>query len=559
MSVEENISLNFIEQFVEEDIANNKFPKPIHTRFPPEPNGFLHIGHVKAICVNFEIAKKYGGKTNLRFDDTNPSTERTDFVDAIKKDIKWLGYDWEDREYYASDYFEQLYEFAIKLIKDGNAYVDDSSSEEMAEYKGTPTEPGKNNEYRSRSIEENLDLFIRMKEGEFEDGTRVLRAKIDMASPNMLMRDPIIYRIKKETHHRTGDKWSIYPMYDFAHGQSDSIEEITHSLCSLEFRHHRDVYNWLIEKLGIFPSRQIEFARMNVAYMITSKRKLLKLIESKVVDGWDDPRMSTISALRRKGYPAGALRNFADKVGMAKRDNLIDMNLLEFCVREELNKTTKRVMVVLDPLKLVVRNYPSGKTEIMEAVNSPEDESLGTREVPFTKELYIERSDFMENPTKKYFRLGPGRNVRLKNGYIIQCDDFKKNSKGEIELIYASYYANSRSGSDESGIKTKGVLHWVSAELAIPVEVRLYDRLFTDPTPDVHEGKEFSVFINENSLTVNTKALAEPSLKDAKVGEQFQFMRNGYFCVDKDSTVENIVFNRTVTLRDTWAKLQQNK
>ena len=559
MSVEENISLNFIEQFVEEDIANNKFPKPIHTRFPPEPNGFLHIGHVKAICVNFEIAKKYGGKTNLRFDDTNPSTERTDFVDAIKKDIKWLGYDWEDREYYASDYFEQLYEFAIKLIKDGNAYVDDSSSEEMAEYKGTPTEPGKNNEYRSRSIEENLDLFIRMKEGEFEDGTRVLRAKIDMASPNMLMRDPIIYRIKKETHHRTGDKWSIYPMYDFAHGQSDSIEEITHSLCSLEFRHHRDVYNWLIEKLGIFPSRQIEFARMNVAYMITSKRKLLKLIESKVVDGWDDPRMSTISALRRKGYPAGALRNFADKVGMAKRDNLIDMNLLEFCVREELNKTTKRVMVVLDPLKLVVRNYPSGKTEIMEAVNSPEDESLGTREVPFTKELYIERSDFMENPTKKYFRLGPGRNVRLKNGYIIQCDDFKKNSKGEIELIYASYYANSRSGSDESGIKTKGVLHWVSAEHAIPVEVRLYDRLFTDPTPDDHEGKEFTDFINENSLTVNTKALAEPSLKDAKVGEQFQFMRNGYFCVDKDSTVENIVFNRTVTLRDTWAKLQQNK
>jgi len=559
MSEEEKKSLNFIEQFVEEDIASGKLSKPIHTRFPPEPNGFLHIGHVKAICVNFEIAKKYGGITNLRFDDTNPATEKTDYVDAIKKDIKWLGYDWEDREYYASDYFQNLYEFAVKLIKDGNAYIDDSTSEEMAAFKGTPTEPGKNNEYRSRSIDENLDLFNRMKEGEFDDGARVLRAKIDMASPNLLMRDPIIYRIKKVTHHRTGDQWCIYPMYDFAHGQSDAIEEITHSLCSLEFRHHRDVYNWLIEKLGIFPSRQIEFARMNVAYMITSKRRLLKLIESKVVNGWDDPRMSTISGVRRRGYPAAALRNFADKVGMAKRDNLIDMNLLEFCVREELNKTTKRVMVVMDPVKLIVRNYPAGKTEEMIAVNSPEDETLGTRIVPFTKELYIERNDFMENPTKKYYRLAPGRNVRLKNGYIIQCDDFQKNTNGEIEVIYASYYANSKSGEDESGIKTKGVLHWVSAEHAVPVEVRLYDRLFTDPTPDKHEGKEFTDFINENSLTVNNKALAEPSLNDAVVGEQFQFMRNGYFCVDKDSTGDKIVFNRTVTMRDTWAKLQENK
>jgi len=559
MSEEEKKSLNFIEQIVEEDIASGKLSKPIHTRFPPEPNGFLHIGHVKAICVNFEIAKKYGGKTNLRFDDTNPSTEKTDYVDAIKKDIKWLGYDWEDREYYASDYFQELYDFAVKLIKDGNAYVDDSTSEEMAALKGTPTEPGKNNEYRDRSVEENLDLFQRMKDGEFEDGTRVLRAKIDMQSPNMLMRDPLIYRIKKETHHRTGDDWCIYPMYDFAHGQSDSIEEVTHSLCSLEFIHHRDVYNWLIEKLGIFPSRQIEFARMNVAYMITSKRKLLKLIESKVVDGWDDARMSTISGLRRRGYPAAALRNFADKVGMAKRDNLIDMNLLEFCVREELNKTTKRVMVVLDPVKLIVRNYPAGETEEMVAVNSPEDESLGTRIVPFTKELYIERGDFMENPTKKFYRLGPGRNVRLKNGYIIQCDDFQKDNKGEIEVIYASYYSNSKSGEDKSGIKTKGVLHWVSADHAVPVEIRLYDRLFTDPTPDKHEGKEFTDFINEDSLTINTKALAEPSLKDAEVGEQFQFMRNGYFCVDKDSTEDKRVFNRTVTMRDTWAKLQENK
>lgn len=558
MATEEKKSLNFIEQFVEEDTANGRFQKPIHTRFPPEPNGFLHIGHVKAICVNFETAKKYGGKTNLRFDDTNPATEKTDYVDAIKRDIKWLGYDWEDREYYASDYFQQLYDFAVDLINKGLAYVDDSTSEEMAAMKGTPTEPGKDNEYRGRSIEENLDLFTRMKNGEFKDGSRVLRAKIDMQSPNMLMRDPIIYRIKKVTHHRTGDDWCIYPMYDFAHGQSDSIEEITHSLCSLEFRHHRDVYNWLIQKLEIFPSRQIEFARMNVAYMITSKRKLLKLIESKVVNGWDDPRMSTISGLRRRGYPAAALRNFADKVGMAKRDNLIDMNLLEFCVREELNKTTKRVMVVLDPVKLIVRNYPSGKTEMMEAINNPEDDSMGTRKVPFSKELYIERRDFMENPPKKFFRLSPGKNVRLKNGYIIQCDDFQKNTKGEVEVIYASYYANSRSGSDESGIKAKGVLHWVSAEHAVPVEIRMYDRLFTDPTPDGHEGKDFTDFLNKDSFELNTKALAEPSLLEGKEGEQFQFMRNGYFCVDKDSTEDKKVFNRTVTLRDTWAKLQTN-
>ena len=558
MAPEEKKSLNFIEQFVEEDAANGRFDKPIHTRFPPEPNGFLHIGHVKAICLNFEIAKKYGGKTNLRFDDTNPATEKTDYVDAIKRDIKWLGYDWEDREYYASDYFQQLYDFAVDLIKKGLAYVDDSTSEEMAAMKGTPTEPGKDNQYRDRSVEENLDLFTRMKEGEFKDGSRVLRAKIDMQSPNMLMRDPIIYRIKKVHHHRTGDDWCIYPMYDFAHGQSDSIEEITHSLCSLEFRHHRDVYNWLIQKLEIFPSRQIEFARMNVAYMITSKRKLLKLIESKVVNGWDDPRMSTISGLRRRGYPAAALRNFADKVGMAKRDNLIDMNLLEFCVREELNKTTKRVMVVLDPVKMIVRNYPAGKTEMMEAINNPEDESMGTRKVPFSKELYIERRDFMENPPKKFFRLSPGKNVRLKNGYIIQCDDFQKNTKGEVEVIYASYYANSRSGSDESGIKAKGVLHWVSAEHAVPVEIRMYDRLFTDPTPDGHEGKDFTDFLNKDSFELNTKALAEPSLLEAQEGEQFQFMRNGYFCVDKDSTEDKKVFNRTVTLRDTWAKLQTN-
>lgn len=558
MSEEEKKSLNFIEQFVEEDMSKGRFQKAIHTRFPPEPNGFLHIGHVKAISLNFEIAKKYGGKTNLRFDDTNPTTEKTDYVDAIKKDIKWLGYDWEDREYYASDYFPQLYQFAIDLINKGLAYVDDSSSEEIAALKGTPTEPGKNSPYRDRSIKENLDLFTRMKEGEFEDGARVLRAKIDMASPNLLMRDPLIYRIKKETHHRTGDDWCIYPMYDFAHGQSDSVEEITHSLCSLEFRHHRDVYDWLIEKLEIYPSRQIEFARMNVAYMITSKRKLLKLIESGAVTGWDDPRVSTISGMRRRGYPAAALRNFVDKVGMAKRDNLIDMSLLEFCVREELNKTTSRMMVVLDPVKVIIRNFPKGKVELCEATNNPEDESAGTREIPFTKEIYVERSDFMENPpNKKYFRLAPGKNVRLKNAYIIQCDDFQKNNQGEIEVIYCSYYANSKSGSDNSGIRAKGTLHWVSAEHAIPVEVRLYDRLFTDPTPTTHEGKEYTDFLNKDSLSLNVKALAEPSLKDAKAGETFQFMRKGYFCVDPDSTEEKLIFNRTVTLRDTWAKQQQ--
>ena len=555
MSNETRESLNFIEQIIVEDIDNGKHEGRIHTRFPPEPNGYLHIGHAKAICVNFELAKKYGGKTNLRFDDTNPVTEDTEYVNSIKRDIQWLGFDWEDREYYASDYFEQLYEFAVKLIKAGKAYVDDSTPEEIAEMKGNPTIPGKESPYRNRPVEESLDLFERMRKGEFEDGARVLRAKVDMTSPNMHMRDPIIYRIKHAHHHRTGDAWCIYPMYDFAHGQSDSIEGITHSLCSLEFRHHRPLYNWLIEELEIFPSRQIEFARMNVAYMLTSKRKLRRLIEEGYVKDWDDPRMSTLSGMRRRGYPPAALRTFCDKVGVAKRDNVIQFELLEACVREELNKTANRVMGVLNPVKLIITNYPEDQVEHMEAGNNPEDPDAGNRTMPFSRELYIERDDFMEDPPKKFFRLGPGRNVRLKHGYIINCTDFVKDeATGEITEIHCTYYPDSRSGSDTSGIKAKGTLHWVSAAHALPAEVRLYDRLYTDPTPDQHEGKDFTEFYNSDSYNVIEKAWVEPSLKAAVPGTSYQFLRKGYFVVDPDSSSDQLVFNRTVTLKDTWAK-----
>lgn len=553
-------ALNFIEEIIEEDIKDGKHEGRILTRFPPEPNGYLHIGHAKAICLNFEIAKKYGGNTNLRFDDTNPATEETEYVDAIKRDIKWLGYEWEGEALFASNYFQELYDFAIKLIRGGLAYVDDLTAEEMAAQKGSPTEPGTNSPYRDRTSEENLSLFEGMKNGEFEDGARVLRAKIDMASPNLLMRDPVLYRIKRETHHRTGDEWVIYPLYDFAHGQSDSIESITHSLCSLEFRHHRDLYDWLIEKLEIFPSRQIEFSRMNVAYLITSKRKLLKLVNDGVVSSWDDPRMPTISGLRRKGYPAIAIRNFISKVGLTKRENLIDISLLEFCVREELNKTTDRVMVVLDPLKVVITNFPEGKTEVMKALNNPEAEEETYREMPFSKELYIERSDFMVDPPKKYFRMGPGRNVRMKHGFILHCEGFKADEvTGEIQEVYCTYYPESRSGSDTSGIKAKGTMHWVSIAHAIPVKVNLYDRLFTDPTPTEHEDKDYQEFINPDSLKIIEKAYAEPSLASAKPGDAFQFLRTGYFVIDETSTKENIIFNRTVTLRDTWAKLQNKK
>ena len=545
-------SLNFIEQIIEENIKNNVNSGIVHTRFPPEPNGYLHIGHVKAICVNFEIAKKFGGKVNLRFDDTNPTTENTEFVNNIKRDIKWLGYDWEDREYFTSDYFGKLYEYATILIKKGLAYVDDSTAEEMAEQKGTPTKPGIPNEYRSRSVEENLDLFERMKKGEYPDGSRVLRAKIDLESPNMLLRDPVLYRIKHEHHHRTGDEWCIYPLYDFAHGQSDSIEGITYSLCSLEFMNHRPLYNWFIEKLEIFPSRQIEFARMNVAYMITSKRKLKKLVEEGLVSGWDDPRMPTISGMRRKGYPAAALRIFCDKVGVAKRDNLIEVDLLESCVREELNQTVSRVMAVLDPVKVTITNYPESQSEELEAINNPEDESKGSRMIPFSREIYIERDDFMEDAPKKFFRLGPGKTVRLKNAYIIHCEDFVKDENGKITEIKCIYYPESKSGSDTSGIKAKGVLHWVSIPHAIEAEARLYGRLFTDEAPASHEDKDFMEFFNKESLKVLPKIFVEPSLKNITAGTTLQFMRKGYFAVDQDSTQDHLVFNQTVNLKSSY-------
>ena len=552
----EPASRHFIEQIIEEDIKNGKHGGRVHTRFPPEPNGYLHIGHAKAICINFETAAKYGGKTNLRFDDTNPVTEDTEYVDAIRHDIHWLGFDWEDREFYASDYFGQLYEFALDLIRKGLAYVDDSTPEQIAQMKGTPTEAGTDSPYRARSVEENLDLFERMKNGEYPDGSRVLRARIDMSSPNMWLRDPVLYRIKHAHHHRTGDEWCIYPMYDFAHGQSDSIEGITHSLCSLEFRHHRPLYDWMIEKLEIFPSRQIEFARMNVAYMITSKRRLLQLVNEKFVSGWDDPRMPTLSGMRRRGYPPAAIRTFCDKAGVAKRDNVIEFELLESCVRDELNRTSKRVMGVLDPVKLLITNYPEDQVEEVEVENNPEDEQAGNRLVPFSRELYIEREDFMEDPPKKFFRLGPGRDVRLKSAYIIRCDDFVKDEAGELTEIHCTYYPDSRSGADTSGIKAKGTLHWVSAAHALEAEVRVYDRLFTDPSPTAHEGREFIEFFNHDALGVIPQAYVEPSLADAQPGEQFQFLRKGYFATDLESQAGRLVFNRTATLKDTWAKVQ---
>jgi glutaminyl-tRNA synthetase len=559
MSNETKESLNFIEQIVEEDIKSGKHGGRVLTRFPPEPNGYLHIGHAKAMTINFDIAEKYGGKTNLRLDDTNPSTEETHYVENIKNDIKWLGFDWEDREFYASDYFGQLYEYAVDLIKKGLAYVDDATSEEIAEMRGTPAEPGKESPCRNRSVEENLELFEKMKNGEFPDGSHVLRAKIDMASPNMHMRDPVMYRIKHEHHHRTGDEWCIYPMYDFAHGQSDSIEGITHSLCSLEFIHHRPLYDWFIEKLEIFPSRQIEFARMNVSYMITSKRRLLKLVNEGIVSGWDDPRMPTIAAMRRRGFPPEAIRSFCRRTGVAKRDNVIEIELLEYFVRESLNKTAARVMAVLNPLKLVITNYPEGKVENMEIENNPEDESAGSREVPFSRELYIEKEDFMEDPSKKFFRLGPGRDVRLKGAYIIQCTDFVKDpATGEVTEVHCAYYPDSRSGADTSGIKAKGTLHWVSVPHAVEAEVRLYDRLFKDPEPTNHE-EDFMTFFNEDSLQIIEKAYLEPSLKNTAQEDHFQFIRLGYFCPDPDSAPGKLVFNRTITLKDTWAKVQKRK
>lgn len=544
-------SLNFIEQIIENDLESGKYNGRVLTRFPPEPNGYLHIGHAKSICLNFGVAQKYGGQTNLRFDDTNPVTEDTEYVESIKNDVQWLGFNWAN-EFYASDYFEQLYEFAKKLINKGLAYVDDSTSEEMAAMKGTPVEPGINSSYRNRSIEENMELFEQMKNGAFAEGTHVLRAKIDMASTNMLMRDPILYRIKFAKHHRTGDKWCIYPMYDFAHGQSDSIEGITHSICTLEFVPHRELYDWCIENLEIFPSKQYEFARLNLTYTVMSKRKLLQLVNEGHVSGWDDPRMPTISGLRRRGYTPEAIRDFCDRIGVAKRDNLISVGLLEFCIREQLNKTAPRVMAVLDPLKVIITNYPEGKSEILTTENNPEDPEGGTRNVPFSREIYIEKEDFLENPPKKYFRLAPGQMVRLKSAYIVRCDEVIKDENGEITELHCSYIENSKSGQDTSGISVKGTIHWVSIADAVQAEVRLYDRLFKVEDPSNEEG-DFKEYINNDSLQIIT-AYVEPSLKDAVTGTNYQFLRKGYFCLDKDSATDKLVFNRTVGLKDTWAK-----
>ena len=542
----EEKSLNFIEEIVEEDLYNGKYQK-ILTRFPPEPNGYLHIGHAKSICLNFGLAEKYGGDTNLRFDDTNPITEETEYVDSIKEDIHWLGFHWAN-EFYASDYFDQLYSFAVKLINKGLAYVDDSTSEKIAAEKGTPTEPGIENEFRNRSVDENLDLFEGMKNGEYKDGEKVLRAKIDMAHINMLMRDPIIYRIKHAHHHRTGDKWSIYPMYDFAHGQSDSIEHITHSICTLEFIPHRDLYNWFIEKLEIFPSHQYEFARLNMTYTVMSKRRLLQLVNEGYVSGWDDPRMPTLSGSRRKGYTPSSIRTFCDKIGVAKRDNMIDISLLEFCIREELNQTADRVMAVLHPVKLVIDNYDDDKMESLTTEYLPNDPE-NIRTVTFSRELWIEKEDFMETPVKKWFRLAPGQMVRLKSAYIVRCDSFVKDEVGNITEIHCTYLPESKSGHDMNHLKVKGTIHWVNARDAVKAEVRLYERLFKVEDPSAEEG-DFKEYINPDSLHIICNALIEPSIQNAQPGAHFQFMRNGYFCVDKDTKPGALIFNRTVTLKE---------
>ncbi len=551
----EKKSLNFIEAIVEEDLRMGRDDGRVHTRFPPEPNGYLHIGHAKAICLDFGIAEKYGGKCNLRFDDTNPTKEDVEYVDSIKEDIKWLGFDWEDREYYASDYFGQLYDFAVELIKKGLAYVDDQSSEEMASHKGTPTEPGTPSPFRWRSLEENLDLFQRMNAGQYPEGSRVLRAKIDMASPNMHMRDPVIYRILFHPHHRTGDTWKVYPMYDFAHGQSDYFEGVTHSLCTLEFEVHRPLYDWLVENLMTdnYRPRQTEFNRLNLSYTVLSKRLLLNLVEEGYVNGWDDPRMPTLTGLRRRGFTPEAIRNFNDSIGYTKIKANNDVGLLEYAVREDLNKLTPRVMAVLNPLKLIITNYPADRTEEMETINNPEDESMGYRTIPFSREIYIEKEDFLEDPPKKFFRLGPGREVRLKSAYIIKCEDFKKDADGNVVEVYCSYDEATRSGGPEAGRKVKGTLHWVSVKHALEAEVRLYDRLFSDPEPAGHKDISPIDFLNPDSLKV-IKGYVEPSLKDAKPLDHFQFQRLGYFNVDPDTAPDKLVFNRTVPLRDNWTK-----
>lgn len=549
---------NFIKEIISEHLQTGRFDKVL-TRFPPEPNGYLHIGHAKSICLNFGLAKDYNGRCNLRFDDTNPEKEEVEYVESIKEDIKWLGFGWGEKELYASDYFGQLYEYAIKLINKGKAYVDSSTTDEIKNMRGTPTQPGIESSYRNRSVEENLDLFERMKEGKFKDGEHVLRAKIDMASPNMNMRDPIMYRIRHANHHRTGDKWCIYPMYDWAHGQSDSIEGITHSICTLEFENHRPLYDWFLDELEIHHPQQIEFARLNLTYMVMSKRKLLQLVKEGYVSGWNDPRMLTISGLRRRGYTPESLRNFSERVGVAKRDNVIDVALLEHCVKEDLNKRAQRVMVVLKPLKVVIDNYPEDKTEELNAINNPEDLTMGTRKIPFSKIIYIEKDDFMENPPKKYFRLSPGNEVRLRYAYIIKCVDVIKNTNGDITELHCIYDPETKSGSGNTR-RVKGTVHWVSATHAIEAEVRLYDRLFTKGNPEEDQDVDFKNFINPHSLEVLKSCKIEPGLVNIKPGDKFQFERLGYFCSDSIDSKENyLVFNRTVPLRDTWGKIERSQ
>ena len=560
-NVNESKSLNFIQQIIEEDLKNNVNDGRVHTRFPPEPNGYLHIGHAKSICLNFSLAQQYQGKCNLRFDDTNPVKEDTEYVNSIMDDIKWLGFQWDGEPMYTSDYFQQLYDWAVKLITDGKAYVDDQTAAQIAEQKKSPTEPGIESPYRNRSVEENLDLFERMKNGEFKDGEKVLRAKIDMTSSNMHMRDPLMYRIMHAHHHRTGDQWCIYPMYDYAHGESDYIEGITHSICTLEFEVHRPLYEWFVNNLTDtdYRPKQREFARLNLSYTVMSKRKLLELVKDNHVNGWDDPRMPTVSGLRRRGFTPASIRNFADIIGVAKRNNVIDVSLLEHCVREDLNKTAPRVMAVLNPVKLIITNYPENQEEFLSIENNPEDPESGNRDIPFSRELYIEREDFMEDAPKKFFRMTPGQEVRLKAAYIVMCEKAVKDADGNITEIHCTYDAKSKSGSgsEESKRKVKGTLHWVSAKHAAKAEVRIYDRLFNHEAPDAQKETDFKEFINPDSLQILSECYVEPSLKEAKAEDHFQFTRLGYFSVDKDSNTEKLVFNRTVSLKDSWTKTQK--
>ena len=552
--------MNFIEEIIEEDLQAGKNENRVQTRFPPEPNGYLHIGHAKSICLNFGLAEKYGGKTNLRFDDTNPVKEDVEYVESIMEDVRWLGFDWEDRLYYASDYFEQLYEFAVVLIRKGKAYVCEMSAEEISATRGSPAKSGKESPWRSRTVEENLGQFARMRAGEFPDGAKVLRAKIDMGSPNMHLRDPVLYRIIHAAHHRTGNAWCIYPTYDFAHGQSDSIERITHSICTLEFEVHRPLYDWLIREIGIYAPRQIEFARLNLSFTVMSKRKLLELVKEKIVSGWDDPRLPTFCGLRRRGYTPGSLRNFADLIGVAKRDNMIDVNLLEYCIREDLNKNANRVLGIMDPVKVIIENYPDEMVEEMEAANNPERPEAGIRKIPFSKELYIERDDFMEDPPEKYYRMAPGKEVRLRYAYIIRCEHAEKDPvTAAIKQIHCTYDKATRSGMPDSKRKVKGTIHWVSAKHAVPAEIRVYDRLFTIQNPDEGaEGRDFKEFLNPDSLKI-MKGFVEPGLTASVPGEKFQFERIGYFSVDDESDAKALIFNRTVPLKDSWAKIEKQK